>query len=190
MSGNEKLPKNRISELRKEKKLSQSQLARDTGLTRQAISLYEIGKREPKLETWVKLADYFHVSTSYLQGLTDIRDVNAIVHYANNRPVLTNSEYDALIHRYTDEQTANYFMISDDIFNVLYGTNKGIYLKKLESNIQDGKLLHQFVDNVVVVWDMFLHAANNTDKQSSKFYGQLNSLINEYRKKDNKQQNG
>lgn len=71
LSNNKKLPQNRIAELRKKKKLSQAQLAKETGLTRQAISLYEIGKREPKLETWLKLADFFDVPVSYLQGLSD-----------------------------------------------------------------------------------------------------------------------
>lgn len=70
MSENKKLPQNRIAKLRKEKNLSQAQLAKETGLTRQAISLYEIGKREPKLETWVKLADFFNVPVPYLQGIT------------------------------------------------------------------------------------------------------------------------
>lgn len=71
MAEDKKLPQNRIAELRKKKKLSQAQLAKETGLTRQAVSLYEIGKREPKLETWIKLADFFDVSVSYLQGISE-----------------------------------------------------------------------------------------------------------------------
>ncbi|QBR47764.1 helix-turn-helix transcriptional regulator [Leuconostoc kimchii] len=69
---------NRISELRKETNTSQTELAKLLGVTRQAISLYEKwpdkGGREPKLETWQKLADYFKVSVPYLQGLSDIKD--------------------------------------------------------------------------------------------------------------------
>lgn len=71
LTEDKKLPQNRIAELRKKKKLSQAQLAKETGLTRQAISLYEISKREPKLETWIKLADFFDVPVPYLQGLND-----------------------------------------------------------------------------------------------------------------------
>lgn len=76
LSDNKKLPQNRIAELRKRKKLSQAQLAKETGLTRQAISLYEIGKREPKLETWVKLANFFNVPVSYLNGYENISFYN------------------------------------------------------------------------------------------------------------------
>ncbi len=62
---------NRIIELRAEKNISQVQLASEIGMTGQALSYYERGKREPKLETWQKLADYFGVSVGYLQGIKD-----------------------------------------------------------------------------------------------------------------------
>ena len=64
---------NRIKEIRQEKNLSQTDIAKALGVTRQAISLYEKGDREPKLETWQKLADFFHVPTEYLMGLTNDR---------------------------------------------------------------------------------------------------------------------
>lgn len=65
---------NRIKKLRVEKKLSQQKLADEIGITRQAISLFEKGDRKPKLETWVKLANYFDVSISYLQGLSSYKN--------------------------------------------------------------------------------------------------------------------
>ena len=65
--------KNRIKEIRQEKKLSQKDLAKKLNISQQAISLYEKGDREPKLETWQKLADFFHVPTEYLMGLTNDR---------------------------------------------------------------------------------------------------------------------
>ena len=63
---------NRLKEIRQEKNLSQTDIAKALGVTRQAISLYEKGDREPKLETWQKLADYFNVSVPYLQGMDQI----------------------------------------------------------------------------------------------------------------------
>jgi len=67
---------NRIKEIRQEKNLSQTDISKALGVTRQAISLYEKGDREPKLETWQKLADFFGVSVPYLQGVSDIDDPN------------------------------------------------------------------------------------------------------------------
>ena len=63
---------NRLKEIRQEKKLSQKDLAKKLNISQQAISLYEKGGREPKLETWQKLADFFNVSVPYLQGLDQI----------------------------------------------------------------------------------------------------------------------
>ena len=61
---------NRIKEIRQEKKLSLFDLAKKLNISQQAISLYEKGDREPKLETWRALADYFDVSVPYLRGAT------------------------------------------------------------------------------------------------------------------------
>ena len=60
---------NKIKELRKKAKLSQKELANKVNISNQAISFYENGKRLPKIETWQKLANFFGVSVSYLQGI-------------------------------------------------------------------------------------------------------------------------
>ena len=62
---------NRIKELRQSKGLTQAELAQKVGVSNQAIHYYENDKREPKMETWQKLADYFGVSVPYLQGLPE-----------------------------------------------------------------------------------------------------------------------
>lgn len=62
---------NKIRELRAERGLTLANLANNTGLAVSTISQYETGKRNPKLETWIKLADYFGVSAGYLQGIED-----------------------------------------------------------------------------------------------------------------------
>ena len=65
------MPKNRIEELRKARKLSQSELANKIGVTRQAVSAYETGKRVPKPDIMDKLAEAFDVSIPYILGYTD-----------------------------------------------------------------------------------------------------------------------
>ena len=69
---------NRLKEIRQEKKLSQTDIAKALGVTRQAISLYEKGDREPKLETWQKLADFFNVPVDYLLGISKDRSTLTI----------------------------------------------------------------------------------------------------------------
>lgn len=62
---------NRIRELRLEKGVSLDQMSNGTGLNRATINNYENGKTEPKLKTWLKLANYFGVSVGYLQGIEE-----------------------------------------------------------------------------------------------------------------------
>ena len=63
--------RNRIRELRVENKISQKQLARDTGISQASLSQYEKTGRNPKIEAWQKLANYFGVSVGYLQGVEE-----------------------------------------------------------------------------------------------------------------------
>ena len=63
-------PNNRLREIRLSKDLTLKKVADDIGISENGLCNYELGKREPKLKTWIKLSDYFNVSVSYLQGLT------------------------------------------------------------------------------------------------------------------------
>lgn len=60
---------NRIKQLRQERGLTLQRVADELGVGNNTISRYETGKREPKLSTWKKLADFFGVSIPYLQGI-------------------------------------------------------------------------------------------------------------------------
>lgn len=55
-----------LRQIRKEKKLNQQKVAMDLNITREALSHYENGKREPSLNTLLKMSDYFNVSINYL----------------------------------------------------------------------------------------------------------------------------
>lgn len=56
--------------LRKEKGMTQTQVADAVGLGRQAYAYYEKGEREPSTETLCKLADFFGVTVDELLGRT------------------------------------------------------------------------------------------------------------------------
>lgn len=73
---------NRLKELRQKNNLTLKELGQKIGMANNTLSQYETGKREPKLETWNKLAEYFNVPTSYLMGLSD--DVNGWKEWAKS----------------------------------------------------------------------------------------------------------
>ena len=62
---------NRLKEIRQKNCLTLEKLGQKVNIPKNTLSRYESGKREPKIETWKKLADYFNVSTSYLMGLNN-----------------------------------------------------------------------------------------------------------------------
>ncbi|WP_203664710.1 helix-turn-helix domain-containing protein [Lacticaseibacillus sp. 53-4] len=78
---------NNILKARKDKGLSQADLAKRIGVTRQSISLYENNSREPKIDTWQKLSNVLSVSIPYLQGISSdpIAIDETIAHTMTNR---------------------------------------------------------------------------------------------------------
>lgn len=67
----------RIKNLRKNKNLSQTELARLMGLTSGAMSAIEVGKNNPTAELLINLSDFFNVSTDYLlKGVESERTIS------------------------------------------------------------------------------------------------------------------
>lgn len=62
---------NRLKELRKDRKLTLQQVSKETGVSVASLSSYENGNRNPKIETWQRLAEFFEVPVEYLQGTKD-----------------------------------------------------------------------------------------------------------------------
>lgn len=62
---------NKIKELRKEKKLTQEELAKKINVTKLTISRWERGERVPKSDKAQQLADLFNVSVAYMLGYTE-----------------------------------------------------------------------------------------------------------------------
>lgn len=61
----------RLKQLRKERKISQLQLAFDLNMNQNTISRYENLERQADYDTLIRFADYFGVSVDYLLGRTD-----------------------------------------------------------------------------------------------------------------------
>ena len=61
----------RIKACRKNINKTQREVATDLGITESGYQKYELSKREPKMETLNKFADYFDVSVDYLMGRSE-----------------------------------------------------------------------------------------------------------------------
>lgn len=60
---------NRLRKLRKDRKLTQQQLAELIGVKNSVISFYEVGERIPSPDILRKLAIALHVTADYLLGI-------------------------------------------------------------------------------------------------------------------------
>ena len=58
----------RLKELRKDKNMTQVQLAEALGVSKGTVAMWEIGKREPNFETLNRLSDIFDKRIDYILG--------------------------------------------------------------------------------------------------------------------------
>lgn len=65
----------RLRGLRKEQQLTQNEMAEICGLKPRGYQEYEYGKAYPTVAGLMFLADFFEVSTDYLLGRTDKREL-------------------------------------------------------------------------------------------------------------------
>lgn len=75
---------NRLRQVRKNKGLTIKEVAEDVGIADNTLQQYETEKREPKKETWIKLANYYCVPVAYLMGLPD-----GLVQHINKTQTMT-----------------------------------------------------------------------------------------------------
>ena len=64
----------KIRDLRKQKRLSQTELGKYIGVSQTTVTAWENGRAEPSSGYLSKLADYFNVSTDYLLGRPEKAD--------------------------------------------------------------------------------------------------------------------
>ena len=64
----------RTRNLREDMDLRQADVAKYLNCSQVAYSYYEIGARDIPTDVLIKLAKYFHCSTDYLLGLSDIKN--------------------------------------------------------------------------------------------------------------------
>lgn len=62
----------RLKDLREDHDLMQKQVAAILGIDQPVYSTYETGKREISVHHLIVLADYYHTSTDYLLGRTNV----------------------------------------------------------------------------------------------------------------------
>lgn len=81
----------RLKQLRDEFGFDQKEMGKKLNITSSAYGYYEQGRNEPPLETLVKIAEIFNVTTDYLLGRSDIRE-NPVYYTLSDKLTLTQAE--------------------------------------------------------------------------------------------------
>lgn len=145
---------NRLKELRNRKGLSMKKLSEDLvrkgyfpNITDATLSNYENEKREPKLETWKELADYFGVSVAELMGVDDY--MKGFVDSMNSFDASFEHELEQQLD-VVKSQVENNELSPKEQANLAKLIKIGIQFKKYGSN-----------NNIVTEIDVVLRSLNN-----------------------------
>ena len=79
----------KLKKLRKARGLSQEQLADQLNVSRQAISMWELGESTPDTDNLVALSDYYGVSLDYLLRDQEVPEVSEKVMVREVQPLIS-----------------------------------------------------------------------------------------------------
>lgn len=118
---------NRLREARKIKGLTLKEVAEDVGIADNTLQQYETEKREPKKETWIKLADYYCVPVAYLMGLP-----SGLVEYINQLGYLNFEKLHEFIIQWAEDRkiispknvSKQFMKVTEELGELAEGINK------------------------------------------------------------------
>lgn len=125
---------NRLKELREERGLTQTDLAKALQIKSQSIGQYEAEKRGLSTEKLIMLSNFYGVSVDYILGLTNSR--NNTEHQSNNLlhiPLL--KKFLVANNLFDKENIAEYYPISSKMFALANNQNLFFIRRKETSNI-------------------------------------------------------
>ena len=177
------MSKNRIGELRKKRGMGQKELAEKIETSQQAISLYERGDREPKLETWQKLAKFFDVPVTYLMGISDINNLDIYDNFddwLNTVAIKKSDSTGAIVPRkelkaYVNELTLKEF--ESLLKSSVYGNEKELEeLREKLSSVSEMKHINSFTRHSFTL----ALKAKTGDSRAQQAYKEISKIINSY----------
>ena len=118
---------NRLRQTRKLKGITLDEVAEDIGIADNTLQQYETEKREPKKETWIKLADYYCVPVAYLMGLP-----SGLVEYIDQLGYLNFEKLHEFIIQWADDRkiinpknvSKQFMKVTEELGELAEGINK------------------------------------------------------------------
>ncbi|MDF2635419.1 MAG: helix-turn-helix domain protein [Pelosinus sp.] len=120
----------RLSQLRRDKKLTQEQASKLLNISRSRIALYETDKRDIDTDTLRQFAEFYGVTTDYLLG-HELLAVNIKTNFEDLTSTQQNIIFDKIYGMYADEELINKYI---DELNI--SPQKKIESKKLVKTLK------------------------------------------------------
>lgn len=165
--------KDRLKVLRKAKKLTQEDLSKLVGVSPSSISMYEVGKRIPELETFEALADYFNVDMNYLKGKSDVRHSDDLSYYIPTSTDKIRIPILGSIHAGSPttaiENVEGYEIVDNNNYNIDYALRvKGDSM--INARINDGDIVYVTKDTDYKNGDVVIACINGDEATIKRFY--------------------
>lgn len=112
---------NKLSQLRKEREISQKKAASDLGISQALLSHYEKGIRECGLDFVIRCSEYYGVTTDYLLGVSDSRngiDISYIANGDNDQSILTLGEATEILLKMISTSSSEAVKYMDDYYTL------------------------------------------------------------------------
>lgn len=138
---------NRLRQVRKSKGLTLEELAKELQekenlkIVPNGLGKYEREEREPRRETWIKLANYYDVPVSYLMGLPD-----GLVQHINKTQSMTFEELHEAVIQWAEDRNmikpdrltglAQLAKVTEELGEISAGVNKNDK-EKIEDSLGD-----------------------------------------------------
>lgn len=129
----------RIKLLRKEKKLTQQNLADFLEVRRSTYGEYERGKIMPPYDKIQRLADYFNVSVDYLMGATNFKTLDEKIDTIAKRDI---TDIKQVLNLLIEELEEDNTIVKFDGLELSQET-KQLFISSLKTTIQLGQIIKE-----------------------------------------------
>ena len=168
--------KNNLQKLRKQKHLSQTDISKLLGVTRQAISLYEQGKRQLNKKDIETLIQYFNVSKNYLLGAYNEQEIAKCVQDRRLDDVKQEKGRIFLIFQPVTSETIENYLIAIGIIPYDIRKDKNLLTQDQINNLDFWvKVLKPLYNDVAMKW---LITKPNLDASKEDVLSAVNSAMN------------
>lgn len=173
---------NRIRELRKEKglsidKMSEQLKKKGVNISPASISKYEREERKPKIDNWIKLADFFNVPISYLQGADTYILDSPPKDFLSYFDTASKEQLSKLDGGTLADDLSNFMKAFLSLTDVSRSDNKKFWIELF--NKLPLEKYGKFNDNIVDMMWILLEAYSNNDKTALNI---VNSFEKQYEK--------